>query len=63
MLDAKEIENNAQKGIGGEYRVKQIEKKTLFSIFHSTVFFRLKTRINAIKGVKSRQHCQFDLAV
>ena len=63
LLDAKEIENNVQKGIGGEYRVKRIEKKTFIFYFPFDSFFRLKTRIKAIKGVKSRQHCQFDLAV
>ena len=38
LPDAKEIKNNAQKGIGGEYRVKQIEKK-LYFLFSIRQFF------------------------
>ena len=58
-----EIKNNVQKGVGCEYGNKRI-KKIEFFILNLTVFFsRLKSRIKAIQGVKSRQHCQFDLDV
>ena len=51
MLDAKEIENNLQKGIGGEYRVKRIEQK-LYFLFSIRQFFSIKNTNKSHKRSK-----------
>ena len=58
----KKLKIICRKESGVNTESNELNKNFIF-YFPFDSFFRLKTRIKAIKGVKSRQHCQFDLAV